>query len=632
MRHIPLPPQRHRDSFAALLVLAAAAVYFYAYLLAADAPFMFDDVGNLEGLAQVQAGAPAVDFIAGQTASVLGRPLSMASFLFNLEDWPNNPAGFRIVNTLIHFANSGALALLIYLITSQIALKETNRIYIALSSGCIWLLHPFVASTVLSVVQRMALLSGTFTIMGLIGYTIGRAWTATSPRAGIAMMSASLIAATLLSTLAKENGALLPIFAGILELTAFSRHPILTNSVAWKLWKLLFFVCPLLALAGYFIISWDGHLATYAIRDFSPRERIATESIILFNYLAQIFFPRVLTMGLFHDDIRAVSFADPTVILASTTVVLLIAYSIWARKLTPIFSLAILLFFSSHLLESTILPLELYFEHRNYLATGFFSFFLCTVIWKARGHIAPIVTCGLLLTLTLLTISITHLWGNPLIAAKWWHDAHPTSPRAAQFAANEYIQAGHPDEARRFLSETSARVPNSADLAIQTATMECSSGSPILNKDTFDKILSRIPNATFSFAIFDALSKYEKLISDGNCPGVDKSDPEILWRTALTNTKIQAHHMAKSFVYNSLSRLAAAEEDREKATVLQLSAYEAWRTPENASMVTIRLLEEDKTSEAHAFLVKSIENDAPKISFLRARWLRRLVIQPKDQV
>lgn len=632
MRNITLPPQHRTIFLAALLFLVSAAVYFYAYLLAADAPFMFDDAANLEGLTQVQAGAPALDFITGRTASILGRPLSMASFLLNVDDWPNNPSAFRVTNALIHFVNASALALLIYLVTKSAAIDKNKRLYIAVSSGCVWLLHPFVTSAVLSVIQRMALLSSTFTITGLIGYTIGRAWAANSPRAGLAMMSTSLVTATLLSTLAKENGALLPVFAGILELTVFSRDPILTTSTGWKLWRLLFLACPVLALVGYFTFSWDGHLATYAIRDFSPSQRIATEAVIVFDYISQIFLPNVRKMGLFHDDISVVDFPDPAAIIASTTIVVSIAYSFLARKRTPILALAILFFFGSQLIESTVLPLELYFEHRSYLATGFFSFLACTLIWKSPKNIAPVATCGLLLSLALLTISVTHLWGNPLIAAKWWHDAHPASPRAAQFAADQHIKTGRLDEAHRVLSETSARAPKSADLAIQTATLECSFGSPRSNKEKFDKIHSGIPSSSFSFALFDALSQYESVITDGNCPGIDKSEPEILWRAALSNTKIQAHHMAKSFVYNSLSRIAAAAEERDEATALQISAYEAWRTPENASMVTIRLLEEDKTAEAHAFLVKSIEDDAPKISFLRARWLRRLMILPKEQV
>ena len=46
----------------------------------------------------------------------------------------------------------------------------------------------------------------------------------------------------------------------------------------------------------------------------------------------------------------------------------LIGSAVYFRKTQPVYSLAVFWFFAMHLLESTYLPLELYFEHRNYMA------------------------------------------------------------------------------------------------------------------------------------------------------------------------------------------------------------------------------------------------------------------------
>ena len=63
-------------------------------------------------------------------------------------------------------------------------------------------------------VQRMTMLSGTFTLLGLILYVIGRERIGDSRwRTGLLISSVRLGLGTILGVLSKENAALLPLLA-----------------------------------------------------------------------------------------------------------------------------------------------------------------------------------------------------------------------------------------------------------------------------------------------------------------------------------------------------------------------------------------------------------------------------------
>jgi hypothetical protein len=73
---------------------------------------------------------------------------------------------------------------------------------------------------------------------------------------------------------------------------------------------------------------------------------------------------------------------DPPTTLVSIFIILgLIGYSIWSAKKKPVLSFFILWYFGNLVIESSIFPLEMVYEHRLYLpAVGPFVLFSLTVI------------------------------------------------------------------------------------------------------------------------------------------------------------------------------------------------------------------------------------------------------------
>ena len=105
------------------------------------------------------------------------------------------------------------------------------------------------------------------------------------------------------------------------------------------------------------------------------------------------------------------------------------------RKKAPIISFSIAWFFAGHLIESTVLPLELYFEHRNYLplfGIGFaFAWYAIKLIKVQK--IATLVVVSLFLSLNgFIVYQNATLWGKPLELVTSWYTNHPESERARQ--------------------------------------------------------------------------------------------------------------------------------------------------------------------------------------------------------
>src|SRR5690606_27240932 len=115
----------------------------------------------------------------------------------------------------------------------------------------------------------------------------------------------------------------------------------------------------------------------------------------------------------------------------------------------PMLSFAVGWYLVGHSIESTTVPLELYFEHRNYipiigpvLAVVFAADCEARKVWLIRPALfAYIVMLGIVL------LSLTSLWGRPLLAAQMWSLYNPESARAVQYLSEQYARAGNETQA-----------------------------------------------------------------------------------------------------------------------------------------------------------------------------------------
>jgi tetratricopeptide (TPR) repeat protein len=429
------------------------------YLPGLPGDLVFDDFSSI-------AGNPAVTvvhhgfaefFNALFSAPVGGllRPISMLSFMLNVQFTGLSTLGFKLTNILIHLACGfllGFLAREIFRIVSArrlLALDETSIGWLSLATATLWTVHPLNLTAVLYVVQRETSLSALFSVAAMLSYLIGR-------RHGLKTWGSKLLFwlgtpfCTLLGILCKETAALVPVYLLVIEFTLLEFHDRdgkLDRQVVG--FFTVFLALPLLIIGTLAISRPSFFFASYVGRDFTPYQRVLSECRILLDYLRWTFLPDLRQLGLYHDDIPASrGLLQPLTTLPSVMIVIgLLASAVACRRRTPLFSLAVLWFFGGQLMESTVLPLELAFEHRNYLPI--FGILLgCTGgLYGLAGDTANRrLAAAALVAACLLLASVTGVrsmdWHSELDFARSEARHHPQSPRAVtelQWAYMNYV-------------------------------------------------------------------------------------------------------------------------------------------------------------------------------------------------
>jgi hypothetical protein len=111
-------------------------------------------------------------------------------------------------------------------------------------------------------------------------------------------------------------------------------------------------------------------------------ERLLTQSRIVLYYLSLLIYPHPSRLNLDYDFPLSKTLLDPpTTLISILLIVGLIGFSIWTAKKRPVLSFCILWYFGNLLIESSIFPLEMVYEHRLYLPSvgPFILFGLLTV-------------------------------------------------------------------------------------------------------------------------------------------------------------------------------------------------------------------------------------------------------------
>ena len=470
---MPTVPQRLLSNpklhIAAALVLALIATA-WIYFPGLGGGFVFDDLHNIrdnDALAIKHLDAPSLERAAlSRAGGISSRPLSMASFAVNYYFSAFDPFAYKVTNLAVHLLNGLGLFFLTGLILRayrnhhESRLTTTHIRILCVVVTAAWLLHPINLTSVLYVVQRMNSMSVLFTVLGLLIYLHGRLRFDRSPW-GAALIVAAFVVFTPAALLCKENGALLPLYAFVLELTLFGfrsdrpRGRMFLGAVFG-----VFLALPLLGFFVFLFLHPDWLMDGYLNRDFTLGERLLTQARVLWFYLFITLVPDIRLMGLYHDDM-AVShglFQPLTTAPAIAGIVLLLAAAAVCYRRAPMVTLGILFFFAGHSMESTILPLELVHEHRNYLPV--YGILLAVFYylghpglywnrWRIR-HAAAALFIGAFACATTVRAA---QWGDLLAFNQAEAAHHPKSPRANYGLGRQYftyVEQGAPNRAEYF--------------------------------------------------------------------------------------------------------------------------------------------------------------------------------------
>lgn len=609
-----------------MLLWLLLAVGYALYSPGQQGVFHFDDQVNLRGLSQVTDGWTALVFIGTGEFGTFPRSVALASFLLNWGDWPNHRPGFLYINILIHLLNGALLAWFSLRLLRLTRPEWSSRAeWIALSTAAIWLLMPLLASTGLIIVQRMASLCATFVLMGLLVYLVGLSWEASGRvTQGRWLQVGGIGFGTLLAGLAKENGALLPLYALVLEGTVLAGVATLS---AWRRWRMRLLAVPPVLMLAYIVLLWPGMMAAYETRDFTPVERLLTQAVILWDYLRLALLPRAVAFSPFHDDYPVVRdlLAQPWALAALLGWLAALTLAFWQRRRWPVFALAVLWYLGGHVLESTVLPLELYFEHRNYLPLIGPVLALAWLAWTLTGkmrRMGPVLIGAYTLLLTAVLWQTTTLWGQPLFAGKMWASHHPASARAQQFLAQYYAVVGDRVTAYQVLDRTTDLLTDQIDLALQTLRIACNNGDEDEVKKSYERALPRLKTGKYNNTSLSALSDLIDLQKEGRCTSIDRKQLRQLIDDLLSNPRYQSD-VSRYYLHFLISRLYQEQRDFDGTVRHLKESFYAMPNIDTALLVIGTLLSGGLHKEADIFL-NEVRQQLPRNPILRIAWQKLL--------
>ena len=429
----------NRHSTLLLLALASTGLIYWQGL---HGPFIFDDAWNFGVLRAWHEGRANWQEVLHQFPSlVTSRPLAMTTFMLNVKAFGMASFGFKLGNLLIHLASGLAIWKLVQACLRRDPTQAAYANLLATACAAVWLLHPIQTSTVLYAVQRMAQLSSLFVILALWTYCIGRSRLEEGRRrAGIWLLFVVLPICVALGVLSKQNAAVAPLMCLVLE-AAYFRDGLRNRPVV--AFFLIFLVIPALAVLIALAIKPQLLLGGYAEWDFTLGQRLLSQPRALVGYIEQLLIPKSSSMGLYTDDfVVSTGLLTPWTTLPS--ILALACASAMAglyRKAYPSVFAGWFLFLAGHSVESSFLPIEMYYEHRNYLPS--FGLFLAALSLASQiirsGRITPskrvlftaAPLAALLLVLGTATLGRTLIWKNKESITAQAERYHPRSNRLA---------------------------------------------------------------------------------------------------------------------------------------------------------------------------------------------------------
>ncbi|MEO0437162.1 MAG: hypothetical protein AAF098_09665, partial [Pseudomonadota bacterium] len=452
----------------------------------------------------------------------LGRPVSLFTFALEQRFFSATPNFSQVISIVLHCCNSVLVyAVLVLVLRSY---DNDDRLFWAVLGALLWACAPQKVSTVLYIVQRMTMLSTFFTLLAL--------WTYLKARTTANLHKSSAYFVVCLLTLAaapfaKENGVLaVPIIASA-ELYLLSDNRTGFDSARLKAIAATMLSTGVFAFLVLGVVEWNHSVDSYSQRNFDFWDRIVAIPTVLLDYVRQFFLPNTRSMGLLHDDWPILGSG------LSPLAPIFAAFGLLAITITPLLALkntrlslagfGCSVFLIGHSIESFFLPLELYFEHRNYLPSLGLIVVAAEVIRAIQSRIQPISTkpvYAVLVIYLLLCVS------SATMLASWWRSSglllqhhltgHPDSTRANTEIAFAQANSGDLDTAIRSLEraadlsirQPAARSMGAADTVLLRNALVCMSGSDDFEM-TSPEIVGPAKNAvrTVVFRVYTTLYK-----------------------------------------------------------------------------------------------------------------------------
>lgn len=606
--------------------LLALVLAWICYQPSLSGTWQLDDRSNLESLQQVSDFDSGLNFVLSGSAGPLGRPIALATFAMQAGSWESGAVDFIRVNLLIHLLNAVLLAFCVFRLSLFLPMSRDRAMSNAALVAGAWVLLPLLATSTMLVVQRMTTLSAMFALLGLGGYLVARARLNDRPQRALLLMSISLIVGTLLSAFCKESGLLLPVLVLTLEATVLQSPGSIARKY-WRLWQLAFLGMPLLVILAYLstIVPYPEVLSLR--RGFTGFERLLTEAGLLWVYLGKAIVGHPDSLGIFQDTPPVVrSLLElRTLVAVALWLMLLAAAIIWRRRL-PLLALAVLWYLAGHLIESTTVPLELYFEHRNYLPIIGPLFALCSFALLRDGTLQR-TALAFVISVSLVNAYFLYvfasLWGEPSMTARYWAMRYPDSVRAVTTLATYQLAEESAIRGAQTLAKFVRGNPQHAYLRIQQLNIACRLAESEDHTALVQELHRRLPDVEFTYTAGTMLSQLFDASVATNCKSVGVDTVASLADSLHKNYRYRHDHQYNQFHHKLLAGIARYSGDSERVLENLRSAIGYQPSSELNFMMVTALVDVGDFAAAHDF-ISDARRGAPRNPLRAVKWNRDL--------
>jgi tetratricopeptide (TPR) repeat protein len=326
-------------------------------------------------------------------------PVTLLSFMVDVQIFGLKPSGFHFTNTLVHLLNSILLFAFLY--------KTTGSTWKSFFAAALWAVHPLRAESVAWVAERKDVLAGFFFLAGLLAYC------EYSERKRPIFYVAALFA-MLLGLLSKSVLVVFPLVLLITDfwpLKRFRQEESLKTSLIEK--------TPFFFLSALFsaLTLYTQRNSVYALGQKPVLGRLADMSTAYLHYLKETVWPFGLVMEVGNKEAHLtglVAFGAGLLIIVLT----LLAWR--ARKTVPAVTAGWLWYLAVLFPTSGVILLDFYFvaDHFTYLPhIGL----LIALVWGAgdaigklfkNPKIPAVAGTALLIGLSVLCFRQVSLWKN----------------------------------------------------------------------------------------------------------------------------------------------------------------------------------------------------------------------------
>lgn len=581
--------------FPAISFLACGVLICLLFASGMGAGYLFDDMSSVVPLTQLQSFPGFFwEAVFSDTSGPLGRPLTILTYAIEQRFFLAGPSFSQGVSIGFHLLNTALVMALIHGFLR--AHKVRDPLLLAVLAALLWACAPQKMSTVLYISQRMAILSTFFVLASLVSYFLARQSLVRRRQIGWYLVCGmSVIAAPF----AKENGVLAIPLIAVLELFAV---PYSAKKQTYDIYKLIAGGILLLGGCCFMVLGFMEYLradVSYAARNFSFEDRLGSAPVILADYVRQFFIPDTPRMGVINDDYPLNSIAGLSIAAISSTCLWLagICYALVCAisKKTSLLAFAILFFLVGHCIESFYLPLEVYFEHRNYLpsvglvflfSAGVSAMSLLNAGATRRAAIA--LASVYMMSIVFSSYALAAHWRSPEALLEHDSTGHPRSSRVMADLALTQASRGEASAARDSIrsafnlsrAQAAARPMGIADPALLNIVVSCLASEYALTAVPVVEIFSEDDPIRSS-----SLRVLRQLYDKQACPGFAWGEVSD-WLESLVSTTLERGHGVrvpalvdlvdfekalrnplKSFVYASI----AAERDRRPTVLLRLA-------------------------------------------------------------